>query len=319
MRWSWSKPKWLEQRQQDVEKWLQENKWWVQWLVFLTVSLFIFRTSKADNWAKWTGFQDKTLWEWLKLFGVPLSVAALGYLLQSQQRKQAESAARTQRQIASEEEKEEILQTYFDRLSALLIDKNILAIAVQVHTDTESLAENVTLADKELLDAAIDVIRARTLSILRRFDNDGERKGSVIRFLAEAEVLSKGRLSLRKANLSLAKLSLTDLSDANLSCTNLSGADLSNANLNRTNFIEADLSNAVLLASDFRNSKDISADQLSGKNQPYLCNIALPDTITDVNPNRDCGKIPKLISDRYGYSSEQAKQIVNKAREKTWN
>ena len=64
----------------------------------------------------------KTLWDWGSLLGVPLGVplllAILGYVLQEQQRK-----------IADNETKEEVLQTYFDRLSVLLIDKNLIALS----------------------------------------------------------------------------------------------------------------------------------------------------------------------------------------------
>jgi hypothetical protein len=201
-------------------------------------------TTKRDD--------GKTLWDWLSLLGVPLSLAILGFGLQLSQQKRAEKVAqeqrerdqkivKEQREIAADETKEEVLQVYFDRLSALLVDKNLLAIASKVYSTEAQEAESqpkteATLEERELLDSAVDVIRARTLSILRRFDNDPERKTSVTRFLIEADIVGKLKLSLSGAN----------LSDANLNGANLNGANLINANLNDANFFGADLSDANL-------------------------------------------------------------------------
>ncbi|MBE7384346.1 MAG: pentapeptide repeat-containing protein [Leptolyngbya sp. SIO1E4] len=182
----------------------------------------------------------KTLWDWLSLLGVPLSLAVLGYLFQQQQQQRAEVASKEQREISAAEAREEVLQVYFDRLSTLLVDKNLLAIAAKVY------AKEASPEQQELLDAAVDVIRARTLSILRRFEADSERKSSVIRFLIEAEVISKAKLSLNRANLSGADLSLADLSGADLFGADLSGADLSGAGLSGAILIWADLSRADL-------------------------------------------------------------------------
>jgi uncharacterized protein YjbI with pentapeptide repeats len=200
-------------------------------------------TTKIDD--------GKTLWDWLSLLGVPLSLAILGYWLQQAQQKRAEKLAEEQRELAADETKEEVLQVYFDRLSVLLVDKNLLAIAAKVHaTETQGTESQpqirATAEDRELLDSAVDVIRARTLSILRRFENDSERKTSVIRFLIEADIVSKLKLNLSGANLSGADLSRTDLRDANLSGANLSGADLSGTDLRDANLSRADLRDANL-------------------------------------------------------------------------
>jgi hypothetical protein len=129
----------------------------------------------------------KTLWDWGSLLGVPLSLAILGYFLQQQQQKRAEKLSKEQqeraeklsedqRRIADNETKEEVLQAYFDRLSVLLIDRNLIVLS------NKSKSSTITPEEQELLDSALDVIRARTLSILRRFENDAKRKASVINF-----------------------------------------------------------------------------------------------------------------------------------------
>ena len=90
-----------------------------------------------------TTTQDaKTLWDWLNLAGVvaiPLVLAGLGAQLQAQQQKRSEEQLETERGIADENRQEEVLQNYFDRVSALLVDKNLLAIAAK--GDTAKLEE----------------------------------------------------------------------------------------------------------------------------------------------------------------------------------
>jgi uncharacterized protein YjbI with pentapeptide repeats len=242
-----------------------------------------------------TKFDDgKTLWDWLSLLGVPISLAILGYWLQQNQQKRAEKVAKEQkerdekialelrerdeklakeqRELAADETKEEVLQVYFDRLSVLLVDKNLLAIASKVYAtkileyEHQPIIE-ATLEERELLDAAVDVIRARTLSILRRFKNDPDRKTSVIRFLIEAEIISKLHLNLSGADLIGADLNHAVLSSAIFRSAKLNRADLSYAFLGGADLYEANLSNAnlnvVYLSGANLNKADLSGANLS--------------------------------------------------------
>jgi hypothetical protein len=176
--------------------------------------------------------------------------------------------------------KEEVLQVYFDRLSLLLVDKNLLAIAAKSNSiETEETKAQpqgtTTVEEQELLNAAINVIRARTLSILRRFENDPNRKTSVIRFLIEADIVSKLKLNLFRADLRKIDLSGADLIGANLGQSHLSRAyllflDLRGANLRWAHLIGtylcgADLSNADLHGADLRWA-NLSEANLSGAN-----------------------------------------------------
>jgi uncharacterized protein YjbI with pentapeptide repeats len=204
----------------------------------------------------------KTLWDWLSLLGVPITLAVFGYWLQQIQQKRTEEVATDQRELAADETKEEVLQVYFDRLSALLVDKNLLAIAAKVNSE-EPEKSKATLEEQELLASAVDVIRARTLSILRRFENDKERKTSVIRFLIEADFISKLKLNLSDADLSSADLHFADLSGADLHRADLSGADLQYAKLSNANLSGAKLSNANFSGADLHFAK-LSNANLSG-------------------------------------------------------
>lgn len=249
--------------------------------------------------------EGKTLWDWLSLLGVPLSLAVLGLWFQWIQQKRSvelaheqrardekiahelrerdEKVAKEQRELAAEETKEEVLQVYFDRLSVLLVDKNLLAIAAKIYASETQENEGqqkigATLEERELLDSAVHVIRARTLSILRRFENDRERKTSVIQFLIEADIVSKLKLNLRGANLSGVNLSgaflvEVDLSGVNLSGANLhkaylTGADLSDTDLTRADLSRAKMKGASLYRANF-DGADLSRAYLFGANLSF--------------------------------------------------
>ena len=253
----------------------------------------------------------KNIWDWVGLLGVPIALTAFGWFQQSREKQQAladkkiaeqqvlvekevaeqkafvekgiaEQQAKTEKEIAESNQREEALQNYLDRLSDLLIEKNLIGKAVKFQAASEKQAEDnqpdlKILEEKELLDAASDVIRARTLSLLRRLGKDGERKGHVIRFLIEAEVISKLKLNLGNADLSGADLRDADLNGANLRDADLSGADfrdadlsgadlsvanLSGTNLSGTNLSVANLSGANLSGADLR-CADLSFADLS--------------------------------------------------------
>jgi Pentapeptide repeats (8 copies) len=238
----------------------------------------------------------KTLWDWLSLLGVPFSLVILGFILQQLQQSRAEQQAKaekvsaeqkakTEKEIAEQQvkaekeivesnQRDEALQNYLDRLSELLIDKNLIATAIKPrHYDkkqTESSQPLLTLEEEGSLNAASDVIRARTLFLLRRLGEDRERKGDVIRFLIEAEVISKLKLNLRganlmgvhlnSANLMGANLVYANLMSANLFCANLMGANLNSVKLVGANLVGANLNSANL------NSANLMGANLVGAN-----------------------------------------------------
>jgi hypothetical protein len=144
--------------------------------------------------------------------------------------------------------------------------ESFLFFEVPVYPPEEEHSEKVlapTPEERELLSAAIDVIRARTLSILRRFEDDGDRKTSVLRFLIEAEVISKAKLNLSVANLSGADLSFANLSGADLSGADLSGAELIVTSLRGVKLRFANLNSAKLCSADLSGA-DLSGAKLRG-------------------------------------------------------
>lgn len=259
----------------------------------------------------------KTVWDWLGVLGVPFTLALLGYCFQRLQERQGEK-----------NRKEELIQSYFDNLSTLLIDKDLLACTEPKFREDNKMVSGLDVAD---------IVRARTLSILRRLGDDGKQKTFIMKFLLETKILSvlKPSLSgaelnnvnlaggnfqeidfseadLRKVQLSSKSTSLlyacfesANLTDANLSeayadfaafdkakliGTNFDGTSLMDAKLGSADVSKASFYNANLTHADLSNVRNWTEKQLSAA---LLCRTKLPDGC-DLKPDRDCKKLQAL-------------------------
>ncbi len=103
-------------------------------------------------------------------------------------------------------EEETALQTYFDRMQELLLDRGLKESEPGAHVRS--------------------VARTRTLAVLRSIQ-DSRRKGSVVEFLYESGLIQAGK--------PVVNLQGADLSEANLQGSNLKGTDLHGANLQQAN------------------------------------------------------------------------------------
>jgi len=180
----------------------------------------------------WTGFNaligpkvqqyqpSKTLWDWMQLLIIPaaLTIAALLFNSTTSRNEQeiATERSRAEHDIALDNQRENLLQAYLDRMSELLLGSY--------------------LSTSEPSDQVRSIIRARTLTILTKLD--GTRKGNLLKFLYESRLINMNKGS------SIIHLSGGNLSNAGLSNTNLSSADLSNANLSSANLSNTNLSGA---------------------------------------------------------------------------
>lgn len=226
-----------------------------------------------------TGFEGKTVWDWLQLLIVPAALALVALFFNQAnmrtEQKIAQQRYEHDQHIALDKQHEDLLQAYLDRMSELLLEKGL-----------RSSPEGAEVRN---------VARTRTISVLRQLDV--RRVADVFTFLREAGLtdpshpvislngadlsevkwhkarLSKVNLSgaiLTRADLSYAWLEAADLSGArvifaDLTFANLEGADLTEARLTRANlhgaWLEAaDLSGARL------NGADLSEPYLSGAN-----------------------------------------------------
>jgi uncharacterized protein YjbI with pentapeptide repeats len=279
----------MNQDQQTRRWWKGAKDNWIAWvLAVLTLAGLLIATILGYllNW-EWTGLvgipenpETRTAWDWLGLLIIPLVIALATLWFNTQTRKSEQELARREReneqelarrerendrQIAEDRVREEALQRYLNIMQELIIDKGLR----KSEEDTEIR----------------DVARVRTLTVLRSLD--GNRKGQVVRFLHEADLIGKvvrensgktraieaiihlgdadlgdtnlNGANLTGANLSDADLRNADLEDANLSGAYMSGASLVNADLSHAYLIRANLSGACLVA-------DLSHAYLNGAN-----------------------------------------------------
>ncbi len=126
-------------------------------------------------------------------------------------------------------------------------------------------------------DAVRATARARTLTVLRSID--GNRKGQVMRFLHEADLITgkvvREELGKRQVIGAIIDLSGADLSGADLMGTDLSHANLFYANLSHANLFYANLSNANLSGANLRDAKGWTNEQLAQAES--LVGATLPD------------------------------------------
>jgi hypothetical protein len=205
----------------------------------------------------WTGFQGKTVWDFLQLLIVPLMLVAIGLVFSLQQdarQQQTENKrAAAERELADQRAQDEALQAYLNQMGGLLLEKDLFA--ADANSQVSSLA------------------RARTATVIQRLDSDRNR--NVIRFLKEAGLTGltgKQLYSIRLlagTDLRGALLEGTDLRGCDLSEANLSGADLSKADLSETNLSHANLSHANLSgAKGVTNEQLSAASSLEGTTMP---------------------------------------------------
>ena len=215
----------------------------------------------------------KGLWDWLQLLIIPAVLAVAGYIINltisrgeqeatkqraQSEREAAEKRAETEYEIALDNQRETALKEYIDKMSELFLHEDLLC------SDPK----------KEVREIA----RIQTLTVLNRLD--GKRKGSVLQFLNDSNLVNKDNtmIDLEGANLSGANLCQAHLNGARLFHVDLSAADLSAAYLGLVPFgweydepddeSEDDPDVLRLEASDLRyanlNGANLSAAYLAG-------------------------------------------------------
>ncbi len=240
----------------------------------------VYETARLDNLGfgvyiepdtKGEYHRGKTLWDWMELFIIPIVLAIGAWWLNKSERE-------NERKIAEENRKEdkEIAQKNRKQDRAIADDRRNQAI-LEAYLDrmTELLLRKDGLRESQEGDEVRSIARTRTLAVLRSLD--GHRKGQVVQFLYESDLIGPKLVvvllngagldgaelvvaNLDGANLIGAYLARADLRGAKLTRANLSGAFLSSANL-----IGADLGGAYLAGADLTRAKPMRAN-LSGAN-----------------------------------------------------
>ncbi len=181
--------------------------------------------------------QSKTLWDWLPVIIAPLTLALLGLWFQFEQEKASATKLR-----------EDSLESYINAISALFSERKLREIKKEDSADQKSIYPD------------INIIRIRTLSILRRLINeniiDNIRIIDVINFLQSIKIFDFDENFFELVNLSNANLQNVDFNGFKLKNINLEhcdlrgsrllGADLTNAKLYKTNLEKTILTKAIL-------------------------------------------------------------------------
>jgi uncharacterized protein YjbI with pentapeptide repeats len=197
----------------------------------------------------------KTLWDWMSLLLAPLTLFIVGFGFQSSQEKIREAKEKSEKFKIEKAQRADATEAYFDRVSGILLEKDLL-----------NIEEN-----NPFLKAALNVIRAKTLSVLTRIQDDKDYlRESVIIFLYSAQFLTEGKLhiSLSESCILNADFQGVDLSKADLSETDLSEANFSLAKLNYTNFSKTDLQNSIFTFAELIKS-NFSESELSESNLSF--------------------------------------------------
>lgn len=216
--------------------------WYLIGIIIIMLSLNFIVLAYEFNWPG-AGFRGKTVWDWLQLLIIPLVLTLVALLFN-------QASSRTERQIASDKQKGDLLQAYLDRMSELLLEKGL----------------RTSQPDAEVRNVA----RAHTINVLTQLD--AKRVAYVLNFLREAGLAdaSEPVISLRAASLSDVKWEMINLSRANLSGIVLTRPDLSKAllvetNLRQVGLVRADLRQAILIGADFSGA-DLAEADFSGAN-----------------------------------------------------
>jgi len=218
-------------------------------VIVMIVAGYIFRWD-------WTGLgahpQGKTLWDWLQLLIIPAVLAigsyAFNLTVSRNEQKNIQLRDQTERDISLDNQREAALQAYIDKMSELLLEKQ--------------------LRDSKPEDEVRKIARVRTLTVLQRLD--ASRKVSLLQFLYESGLIYKDKpiINLAGADLHGVNLQGVDLRRAALGSVNLSGADLRLVNLREAFLEEADLSEVNLsgayLIEAFMACADLREADLSG-------------------------------------------------------
>jgi uncharacterized protein YjbI with pentapeptide repeats len=201
------------------------------------------KTRRGKLW-EWTGFGDKTAWDWMELLIIPvvLAVGALffNYAQNIQQRETEQTRAEAQLEAQERSAQEEALRSYLEDMESLILNKGL--ISSQKGDEVRTIAQ------------------ARTLAVLRRIAPD--RKREIMQFLSEAGLVSRALdsnaepvVDLDEADWSGADLSRIDLPRAHLVGANLSGANLKYSGWDEVFMEHADLSGAYLFGTRLQGAK----------------------------------------------------------------
>jgi hypothetical protein len=188
---------------QQPQPWWKDNR--LAWALAALTLAGLLITTILGCWQGWAW--TELLWRWIELLIIPVVLGAGAFWFNTQTRRReleqefarrkseqelalqareseqelAQQERENDREIAKERAREDAFQRYLDRMSELVLDKHL--------RESKLDDANFRVGPLSLLpgDAVRATARARTLTVLRSLD--GNRKGEVVRFLYEADLI----------------------------------------------------------------------------------------------------------------------------------
>jgi hypothetical protein len=266
---------------------------WQKYLLYASIVIvggfILFETARLKN----TGFEGKSLWDWMELLIIPTVLAGGAFFLNRSERN-------TEREIATDRQQEAALQSYLGRMAELLLKEKLRTTK---KAEVRDVARTLTLTLLRGLDPTRKVIVLRFLiesgliyrrkpivSLWESDFNDIYLRGALFPqalFLSGAKfhTADLSYADLRGSNLGYAELIDTNLfstflSDANLFHANLRGANLALTHLDGADLRDADLRGATLKFTHLKNAKLRDADLRGAE----FLGVGLQDAdLTDAN------------------------------------
>jgi uncharacterized protein YjbI with pentapeptide repeats len=245
---------WLESRDNLVEN---ISKILFFLLIFI-ISFLLWRVFAIISNFKWSGFQKKSFWDWLQLLIIPLMLALGAFYLNS-------AADFRDYQIAQEQKHQEILTDYFSKMQDLI---------VETKKSKQTPGSKESNSEERLLLEFRPTAQALTLSVLEQLD--GKRKGKVITYLAESQLITANNdnqsslpevendnpsslpeIKLNGANLKeivLKNVDLYSIIDMKNKDRIINGIKINNANMERANLSKVNLFKSDLMGSNLENA-----------------------------------------------------------------
>jgi uncharacterized protein YjbI with pentapeptide repeats len=211
-------------------------------VVILLSAMAYFRFVLGWKWATGTGFEGKTIWDWLNLLIVPIALAGIALWFNSKEK-------RRELENAIESRREANLNKYIDRMGKFLLENELQKNANNNGSTIRDVAQVLTVTTLRILDA-------QRRDIVFRFLQDTHLAKDLLNG-ASFEDADLSRTMIRGINFRRADLRVCDLKDSGLIDVDFTNAYMVSANLqssylSNVNFLNADLRWADLSKSDFK-------------------------------------------------------------------
>lgn len=187
-------------------------------------SLIVYLNTLLSSVAK------KEPWEVFEKIFLPIFIGLIASLI-------TYDLEQIQEKIADKRLHEQIWENYLKEIKDILVD-----------------GKNINSSAPDRFDY-LDLIRANTLSVSIRLEDNRILKGLLVQFLYDTELIKCGETDCVQT-VSLAKVNLENaqLIGANLKNANLSGANLNHAQMKNSELMDTDLSYATLVGAQLRNA-----------------------------------------------------------------